>query len=419
MSALPKVSIVTPSFNHGEFLEETIKSVIEQAGDFFIDYIIIDGGSTDDSLRIIQQYDSLLKSGKRQIQCRGIQYRWVSEKDNGQAEAINKGIRMAQGDVVAWLNSDDYYLQGAFASVIREFQNDSSIGFLYGNGYFIDRKGSNRQVYDAEPLFDLWKLINLYDFILQPSVFINSETLKQAGFLDEKLHYIMDWEFWIRLSRFGKVRYLNEKLSCARRYPETKTQSSGLNRWREIWWCSHRYSDMKCPPVVITQLFHKPLQPVIQNNRENSNKLFFHTYNILKGMYYSFIGGNKSGVYLDGYAKRVAFLSIPLRNDITNVLIKMRPFCAYQVRFFINSNYSGNFQFNAESNYLKITVTDQMKNDEFMHVKFISDKCKNVHSSTYVSVERKASFIIEDILLVDEQGDYIKSIGLPNLRDNN
>ena len=103
------ITIVTPSLNQGQFLEQTILSVISQKGDFYIDYIIADGGSTDNSVEIIKKYDSLLREKKFKIQCKGIKYRWWSKKDKGQAHALNMAFKTGQGDVVTWINSDDYF----------------------------------------------------------------------------------------------------------------------------------------------------------------------------------------------------------------------------------------------------------------------------------------------------------------------
>src|SRR5450631_2739137 len=110
MSNVPTISIVTPSFNQGEFLAATIESVISQAGDFIIDYLIVDGGSLDNSIDIIRGYDALIRTDMFPVNCCGLTYRWLSEQDRGQADALAKGFRMAEGEIFAWLNSDDTYL---------------------------------------------------------------------------------------------------------------------------------------------------------------------------------------------------------------------------------------------------------------------------------------------------------------------
>src|SRR5574340_1418719 len=115
----PVITVVTPSFNQGRFIDETIRSVISQEGDFYLEYLIMDGGSTDETVDIIKKYDRLIKEGKWPVKCRGIEYRWVSEKDNGQADAVNKGFKIARGEILGWLNSDDTYLPGALGKALK------------------------------------------------------------------------------------------------------------------------------------------------------------------------------------------------------------------------------------------------------------------------------------------------------------
>jgi glycosyltransferase involved in cell wall biosynthesis len=174
-------SIVTPSYNQGRFLEEAIRSVLGQKGDFHIDYIITDGGSTDDSVEIIKKYERLLADGKLQIGCRGIRYRWVSEKDKGQADAIEKGFALTSGDIGAWLNSDDVYFNDeVFAAVARYF-NSEDIDLLIGNGILIDRGGNFIGNYQTEKI-DIKELIFLDYHILQPSAFLRLEYFKKNNF---------------------------------------------------------------------------------------------------------------------------------------------------------------------------------------------------------------------------------------------
>ncbi|MDO8427110.1 MAG: glycosyltransferase family 2 protein, partial [Deltaproteobacteria bacterium] len=164
------VSIVTPSFNQGRFVEETIKSVISQEGDFHIEYLIMDGGSTDDSVEVIKKYGRLLKEGKWPVRCRGIEYKWVSEKDKGQADAVNKGFSASKGEMLGWLNSDDTYLPGAIEKAVRFFNEHKDVMMLYGEGYHIKESGEVIQRYYTEP-FDKKRLAEVC-FICQPAVFL-------------------------------------------------------------------------------------------------------------------------------------------------------------------------------------------------------------------------------------------------------
>src|SRR3990170_2770087 len=132
MKKAPKITIVTPSYNQGRFIEETIKSVLSQEGGFYIEYLIMDGGSTDNSVEVIKKYDRLLKEGRWPVKCLGITYSWASEKDKGQSDAINKGFRQARGDYIAWLNSDDTYEPGAIGKAVDYLQAHPEYMMVYG-----------------------------------------------------------------------------------------------------------------------------------------------------------------------------------------------------------------------------------------------------------------------------------------------
>jgi glycosyltransferase involved in cell wall biosynthesis len=188
MASLPKITIVTPSYNQGNFIEETIVSVISQ-GYPNLEYIIIDGGSTDNTVEIIKKYEEHLSY-------------WVSEKDKGQSEAINKGFERASGDVINWLNSDDYYEPGVLLKVGEAFLNKSVNVFcgrskVFGNGESYLTNGTD--VYAD----NLYRTIGQAR-IDQPETFFRFSRLKEIGFVNESLHFIMDKELWIRyLLKFG------------------------------------------------------------------------------------------------------------------------------------------------------------------------------------------------------------------------
>ena len=215
------ISIITPSFNQGQFLAETIESVITQAGDFVIDYIIVDGGSTDNSVDIIKQYDALLKKGAWPLACRGITCRWISEKDQGQTDALAKGFRMAEGEIYAWLNSDDTYQPGALQTVIDYFSNYPETGLLYGDARYCDESGSIISRYRTEA-FDFDKLA-WFNFICQPSTFFRKDVFTATGGLDVTLHFAMDYDLWIRIGTQFPCRYLPEFLSTYRLHETSKT----------------------------------------------------------------------------------------------------------------------------------------------------------------------------------------------------
>lgn len=218
---VPKISIVTPSFNQGEFLAETIESVISQAGDFSIDYIIVDGGSTDDSVNIIKRYEAILHEGQWPIACKGITYRWLSENDKGQSDALLKGFRMANGTILSWLNSDDVFLPGALQSVAGIFNAYPETGLVYGDAHYCDADGSIIGRYRTEE-FDYGKLA-WFNYICQPSAFFRKEVFDAVGGLDDTLHFAMDYDLWVRMGKRFTCRYLPEFLSMYRLHESSKT----------------------------------------------------------------------------------------------------------------------------------------------------------------------------------------------------
>jgi len=223
-SKMPVISVVTPSYNQAGFLAETIESVICQRGDFFIDYVIVDGGSTDDSVDIIKHYDALLRRGEWPLSCQGIGYRWISEKDNGQTDALMKGFRMAQGDLLAWLNSDDTYFPGALQKAADFFRENLDTGLMYGDGCYCDAVGTIIGNYRTEE-FDLDRLASA-NIICQPAAFFRKDAFETVSGLDGTLHFAMDYDFWIRIGRHFPCRYVPCMLATYRLHEASKTVSS-------------------------------------------------------------------------------------------------------------------------------------------------------------------------------------------------
>lgn len=180
----PLVSIITPSFNQGKFLEQTITSVLDQ--DYpNIEYIVMDGGSTDNSVQILKKHANKLT--------------FFSQKDRGQSDAINKGLKLARGEIVAWINSDDFYLPGTIKSAVEILTQNDKI-FVYGKGHHVDENGIFLEEYPTEP-FSLKRLAETC-FICQPATFWRREVFDSVGYLDENLHFAMDYEYWIRIAKF-------------------------------------------------------------------------------------------------------------------------------------------------------------------------------------------------------------------------
>jgi glycosyltransferase involved in cell wall biosynthesis len=233
----PLVTIVTPSFNQGRFIRQTIESVLGQ--DYpNIEYIIMDGGSTDETASIAAEYAGRLT--------------FISEKDRGQSHAINKGFRMARGEVVSWLNSDDIILPGAVAHAVGAFERDPTLGAVYGEGYLIDYDGAVTSRFPATEPFNLWKLVYLSDYILQQTVYFRRSILDDVGFLDETLHWGLDWDFLIRIGKRYWIAYIPEYMGSLREYDAAKTFSGGRRRFRELAAIMRTHGHMRFPPGYVT-----------------------------------------------------------------------------------------------------------------------------------------------------------------------
>lgn len=201
-----KFSIVTPSFNQGEFIERTIESVLsQQIPD--LEYWIMDGKSSDETLQILNKYRGRVQ--------------WISAKDAGQADAVNQGILRATGEIVGWLNSDDVYYPGALHSVLDFFALHPEVQVLYGDADHIDE---NDQYIGPYPTKE-WDYSRLQEtcYICQPAVFFRRDFLQTQGLLDTTLNYCMDYEYWLRIGKTIAMHHLPQKLAGSRLHPATKT----------------------------------------------------------------------------------------------------------------------------------------------------------------------------------------------------
>jgi len=218
------ITIVTPSLNQGEYLEQTIKSVLNQEGDFFIDYIIADGGSVDNSVNIIKKYEHLLKNKKYQIKCKGIEFRWWSKKDSGQTNALNNGFKKAKGDILAWINSDDYYVPAAFQTVMENFKKNKDIDLIYGNCYEIFKDGT---IIPGESVqSDFKKNLEEGCQISQPATFFTKRSFLDANCLDESFNYCMDYDLWMKILKNNKALFIRKDLAFFRYWEDSKTNTS-------------------------------------------------------------------------------------------------------------------------------------------------------------------------------------------------
>ena len=203
-----KISIVTPSFNQGEYIEETIKSVIGQNYPH-LEYFVIDGGSTDNSTEIIKKYE------------KKISY-WISEPDKGQSDAVNKGLRKMSGDIIAYLNSDDTYLPQTFQIVSNYFENNPDCMVLAGGFYVIDSNSNILYLVDYGS-YCKKELQQGLNRIGQHSVFWRKEVMSEVGYFREDLHYSMDFEYWLRIGQKFKFHFIYTPLASYRIHENAKT----------------------------------------------------------------------------------------------------------------------------------------------------------------------------------------------------
>lgn len=204
------ISVITPSMNQGSFVQRTIVSVLSQGlNPNEYDYIVCDGGSTDETVMILQQYADRL--------------RWVSEPDGGQADAVNKGIAMTSGEIIAWINSDDIYYPGTLKTVQAFFAEHPEVEILYGDADHIDAVDRILEPYPTEP----WNYKRLTEtcYLCQPAVFFRRSLVEKLGPLNPALQYCMDYELWLRWGREVSFHHLPRKLAGSRLHDQTKTLS--------------------------------------------------------------------------------------------------------------------------------------------------------------------------------------------------
>lgn len=217
----PRVSVVTPSLNQGRFLEQTIRSVLLQ-GYPALEYVIIDGGSTDESLAVIRKYEEHLAY-------------WTSEPDRGQSHAVNKGFARTTGQIMCWLNSDDFYLPGALATVAESLADGGGNFAVLGHALKVGADGRlicklEGRYEDLARLLQFWRGYQMH----QSSVFWRREVFEQVGFLDEGQHLIMDFDYWVRIARRFDFTNVDQILSCNNYHERAKTGDDYVNYHREL-----------------------------------------------------------------------------------------------------------------------------------------------------------------------------------------
>ena len=253
MNEKPLVSIVTPSFNQARYLEETIRSVLGQTYEC-IEYILIDGGSSDGSLEIIQKYADKVSY-------------WVSENDKGQTDAINKGFKAAHGSILAWLNSDDIYQPRAVSEAVAYLMDRPQVGMVYGDLNFVDENGRVIGRFPAAQT-DLRRLRRGYVHIPQPAAFFRAELWQQVAPLDDSFYFAMDYDLWVRLARLTEFKYLpGSPWASFRLHSGAKTISADERCWPEMLRVHYRDGGSFFSPIVMKYLIRKLAAPMIKWKR--------------------------------------------------------------------------------------------------------------------------------------------------------
>ncbi len=224
MDSLPLVSIVTPTFNMARFLPETIESVLSQ--DYpRIEYIVMDGGSADGTVELLQKY--------------GGRVRWVSAKDKGQSDAVNKGFLRSTGEIFTFLNADDIYMPGAVSAAVAAFREHPEVGVVYGDAWYTAEDGSVIKQYPVLPYDYDW--LGHQCYICQPASFLRSDVFREVGMLDTDLHLTLDYELWLRISQRFPLYKVDKFLATSRMYGDNKTLSKREITFREVFQILKQY----------------------------------------------------------------------------------------------------------------------------------------------------------------------------------
>jgi glycosyltransferase involved in cell wall biosynthesis len=247
-SSRPLVSIVTPSFNQAPYLAATIDSVLGQ--DYpRIEYIVIDGGSTDGSREIIEQNAGRLAH-------------WVSEPDLGQTDAINKGFAMARGEILAWLNSDDTYLPGAVSDAVGFLAGHLDVGLVYGQAYYVDGLGERMARYPAGPT-DHQGLRRGINTIPQQATFFRSRLWKMAGPLDPAFYYAMDYDLWVRISGLTSIAFVERPWAHFRIHDLSKSRREASRCWPEMMKVHFRDGGSRLSVLYAKYLVRRIVEPIM------------------------------------------------------------------------------------------------------------------------------------------------------------
>ena len=235
---LPLVTVITPAYNQGIFLRDTIESVLSQ--DYpNIEFIVLNDGSTDETESILQEYTGRVK--------------WETQKNMGQTATINKGWRMTKGEIITWLNSDDTFLPGCVRIGVEYLLAHPEVGIVFGDTLLTEADGTPIGKSPPQPPYDYMRfLINCNNTVSQPSTFIRREVLDKVGELDPSFYYFMDWDFWMRAGLHFKMEHITDVMSTYRLHAESKTVAQALKAAPELKYMYDKFfSRTDLPPAVV------------------------------------------------------------------------------------------------------------------------------------------------------------------------
>ncbi len=251
-SSLPLVSIITPSFNQARYIEATIQSVLAQDHPR-IEYIIVDGASTDGTVDILKKYEGGIAS-------------WVSEPDRGQTDAINKGFARAQGDILAWINSDDTYALGAVSAAVNYLQEHPEVGMVYGECNFINETGRVIGKFNSAQT-DLRLLRRGYVHIPQQTAFFRAELWRQVGPLDPSFYFAMDYDLWTRMAARSRIQFVPQTWANFRLHTSGKTIVADDRCWPEMIRVHYRDGGSFFSVIVAKYYIRKLVAPILKLRR--------------------------------------------------------------------------------------------------------------------------------------------------------
>ncbi|WP_159476925.1 glycosyltransferase family 2 protein [Dyadobacter sp. 3J3] len=256
-----KVSIITVSYNQGEFIRANIESVLSQGYDD-VEHIIIDAGSTDETISILKEYPHL---------------NWISEKDKGQSDGLNKGFRKATGDIISWINSDDILTANSLINVTEFLKNNKDEIGVIGDLELIDENGEHLKTIISHSV--IYKdMVSKQRGITQGSIFFKRSVFEKIGYLDETLHYAMDFDFFLRVSQIRTIPYINKTLAALRIQSGSKTTNMFVK---------FRYDHLKIAKKHNASIFSKGVLDdvfFILTNPLRNNTLIRNTIRKIKGM---------------------------------------------------------------------------------------------------------------------------------------